>query len=308
MTSRSLSPTNFAHLQTHEEQLARLGMLAERYLVDDPNTCLLKLRQFGELLAQTAAAKMGLYKVDGESQNQLVFRLQDEGVISREIYQLFGEIRRAGNEANHAFYGDQQKALNILKVAWQLGVWFQRAFVDPKFSQTLFVDPLPQPVTGLDWGKFGHGVRQVSEVALDDRTQLEQEVKQAHSKSLQRLVQEQEKAEQKKSKTLNKFRIASQTASQNLYLDEAATRQLIDDQLRQAGWEADTVNLALWLMGHARNGKKSGHCGMADRQWTCGLCAVYRVDAGRCGGSQAQKHRCFSGVGAGQTVQPGFYD
>lgn len=46
-----------------------------------------------------------------------MYRLQDEGVITREIYQLFGEIRRAGNEANHAFYGDQQKAQNILKVA-----------------------------------------------------------------------------------------------------------------------------------------------------------------------------------------------
>lgn len=37
--------SNFAHLRAHDEQLVRLGMLAERYFSDDPNTCLLKLRQ-----------------------------------------------------------------------------------------------------------------------------------------------------------------------------------------------------------------------------------------------------------------------
>jgi hypothetical protein len=44
--------TNFAHLQAHDDQLVRLGMLAERYFADDPNTALLKLRQLAELLAQ----------------------------------------------------------------------------------------------------------------------------------------------------------------------------------------------------------------------------------------------------------------
>jgi hypothetical protein len=29
--------SNFAHLQTHDEQLLRLGMLAERYFAEDPN-------------------------------------------------------------------------------------------------------------------------------------------------------------------------------------------------------------------------------------------------------------------------------
>lgn len=36
-------PSDFAHLRVHDEQPVRLG-LAERYFVEDPNTCLLKLR------------------------------------------------------------------------------------------------------------------------------------------------------------------------------------------------------------------------------------------------------------------------
>jgi len=49
--SRPKLSSNFAHLQSHDEQLLRLGMLAERYFTEDPNTCLLKLRQLAELLA-----------------------------------------------------------------------------------------------------------------------------------------------------------------------------------------------------------------------------------------------------------------
>ncbi len=38
--------SNFDMLHTYEEQLWRLGALAERYFAEDPNTSLLKLRQF----------------------------------------------------------------------------------------------------------------------------------------------------------------------------------------------------------------------------------------------------------------------
>ena len=41
--------SNFAHLEEHDKQLLRLGLLAERYFADDPNTSLLKLRQLTEL-------------------------------------------------------------------------------------------------------------------------------------------------------------------------------------------------------------------------------------------------------------------
>jgi len=47
--------SNFGFLSWHDEQLVRLGMLAERYFPEDPNTALLKLRQFGEVLAPPLA-------------------------------------------------------------------------------------------------------------------------------------------------------------------------------------------------------------------------------------------------------------
>jgi|GEM_PF-4132914 len=53
-------------------------MLAERYFAEDPNTALLKLRQFAELLAQIVATKVGLYTSHEEAQFDLLRRLQDQ--------------------------------------------------------------------------------------------------------------------------------------------------------------------------------------------------------------------------------------
>lgn len=60
MATSSPTFTNFAHLEEHDQLLVQLGVLAEKYFTDDPNTCILKLRQLGEALAQHVAARVGL--------------------------------------------------------------------------------------------------------------------------------------------------------------------------------------------------------------------------------------------------------
>lgn len=97
--------SNFTQLKKHDEQLLRLGLLAERYFPDDPNTSLLKLRQFAELLAQHVAANVGVPLE--EKQFELIQRLEDHGILNRELARLFTDVRRAGNDANHAFMGDR---------------------------------------------------------------------------------------------------------------------------------------------------------------------------------------------------------
>lgn len=50
---------NFAFLKSHSLALVRLGSQAEQYFADDPNTCLIKLRQFGEQLVSSASGGKG---------------------------------------------------------------------------------------------------------------------------------------------------------------------------------------------------------------------------------------------------------
>lgn len=139
----AVSSSNFGHLKSHDEQLVRLGMLAERYFPDDPNTCLLKLRQLAEALAQLTASRVGLYGSADEKQADLLRRLQDHGILPREVSSLFHEVRKAGNDANHKFAGDHRIALLALRLTWQLSVWFHKTFKDPNFKSGAFVPPLP---------------------------------------------------------------------------------------------------------------------------------------------------------------------
>lgn len=103
--------SNFTHLKEHDEQLLKLGMLAERYFAEDPNTCLLKLRQLTETLAQMLASSVGMVSRPAEGQYQLLHHLRDHGILPNEMYQLFTQVRLIGNDANHALKGTHHEAL-----------------------------------------------------------------------------------------------------------------------------------------------------------------------------------------------------
>jgi type I restriction enzyme R subunit len=79
------SSANFDFLGQHDAQLVRLGALAERYFRDDPNTCVIKLRQFGEVLAQLVAAKAGVFRSPDEPQVDLLRRLNLERITPKQV-------------------------------------------------------------------------------------------------------------------------------------------------------------------------------------------------------------------------------
>jgi|GEM_PF-1628085 len=133
--------SNFAFLEVHNPQLATLATLAERYLKEDPNTCLIKLRQYGELLAQQVAAKVGMYISTQEEQYALLRRLEDRGLLQGEAGTLFHQLRKTGNEATHEGKGDEPTALNCLKNAHKLAIWYHRAFGDSNFKPAPFIIP-----------------------------------------------------------------------------------------------------------------------------------------------------------------------
>jgi type I restriction enzyme R subunit len=75
-----VSPTpspNFAYLAHHDARLVALATQAEEHFAGDPTITLFKLRQFAEILAQRAAAKVGLFLGDQEGQQQLIDRLRE---------------------------------------------------------------------------------------------------------------------------------------------------------------------------------------------------------------------------------------
>ena len=307
--------SNFAHLQSHDEQLLRLGMLAERYFTDDPNTCLLKLRQLAELLARMVASGIGMATSADDSQYDLLHRLRDRNILPPEIYQLFGGVRLTGNDANHDFVGDHRTALANLKIVWQLGVWFHRTFGKPDFKSGPFIPPRPPEnesdelraelaalAKSLADYQAAHEEKSQQLVALEEQLRAARDEQtfwedlaaevEAEKKALQdRLAAKQTEAAAlpaKEAATLIKASVkASAKAATHLHLDEAETRLLIDEQLRQAGWTVDSQTLRFAKGTRPEKGKNLAiaewptESGPADYVLFVGLTPMGAVEAKR---------------------------
>ena len=135
----AVSPSNFGHLKGHDEQLVRLGMLAERYFADDPNTCLLKLRRLTEGLAQLKASRIGLFTGADEKQSDLLRRLLDHGILPRE--EVGCSTRCARPATTPTTRSPVTIAPRCWRLTWQLSVWFHKTFKDPNFKSGPFVPP-----------------------------------------------------------------------------------------------------------------------------------------------------------------------
>lgn len=267
----SRARSNFAHLARLQADLALLGAGAERYFTDDPNTSLLKQRQFGELMAQQVAARAGIYSPDEDSQATLLSRLKGAGWLPRDVADLFHWLRKAGNEANHQFVGDHRAALQGLKIASQLGIWFQRSFGNADFKPGAFIPPeAPVDESAAVKAELVE-LRQRFEAEAQRAQTAEEQIVQAREEarlwealaadgsqtvdglearlaelqavSAAQLAELQAKAaEQPKEDLLRLQRLVDHAADQIL-LDEKSTRELIDQQLRDAGWEANSAQL-----------------------------------------------------------------
>jgi type I restriction enzyme, R subunit len=280
--------SNFDALKAYEPELWRLGALAERYFTEDPNTSLLKLRQFSEILAQSLAARAGLLTVSGETQYDLIRRLSNEGAIPREVKQVFDQIRINGNAANHALEGNHAGALSTLKLCWQLALWFHRTFKDADYKSGPFVPP-HAPVQ--ETAELQVELARLREAVGSFQAQSEQVSAELHSAktelsslSEERAIWEQLATDSDRAKAQLTEQLASlqaaaavapvaqykmflqsgAAAATQVQLDEAETRRIIDAQLRQAGWEADTEQLR-----YSKGTRPQAGRNLAIAEWPC---------------------------------------
>ena len=274
-TSAAATSRNFRFLQSYERQLDRLGGLAERYFADDPPTCLIKLRQLSEELARQTAARTGLLSTPDEPQADLLRRLKFERAVPSEVLDLFHQVRMVGNRAVHEGAGDHRDALNTLKIARQLAIWFHRGFgKDPAFKPGPFVPPsMPQAASEavLDELAMLRAERAALLSAAEQAQEAAEAAKLAHESAearARRIAEERElwaaiaeEAEAQKNAALADLLSLQNAAAQAppqqkaqqqqqveqaaraIDLDEAATRAIIDEQLRNRGWKADTETL-----------------------------------------------------------------
>ena len=97
-----------------------------RYCADDPNVAFLKLRQFGELVAQDIAEGHDVDAAMLEGQMELIAELAGRGAIDRQTTAALHRIRQDGNRAAHEQYADpvscQQRIADAAEVARRVGI------------------------------------------------------------------------------------------------------------------------------------------------------------------------------------------
>jgi type I restriction enzyme R subunit len=336
---------NFQFLKLHDARLSAFGAAAERYLHDDPNTAIFKLRQFAELLCKTVAARHALYLGERETFEETLRRLSLERITPREVADVFHAVRKIGNRAVHEGEGNFKEALSALKFSWQLGVWYHRAYSkQPNFKPPQFIEPSRPTKAEIDQNaaRLNELEKQLAaamralETALGEaqenaraRDGIEEKLKQvqeerslwealaheaeqeklrgiARSESFEPRLSEglsdltnalgvvrdpldqvQEVAKQTSQAELSELVARGEEAAKKIDLDEASTRDLIDQQLRDSGWEADTKSLRHSAGARPAKGRKLAIAewptasGPADYALFVGLTLVGVVEAKR---------------------------
>ncbi|QIB50018.1 type I restriction-modification system endonuclease [Pseudomonas sp. OIL-1] len=322
--------SNFAFLSEHDPVFFQLANVAEQVFASDPNTTLIKLRQLGEALAQHLAAVSGVEFDNQTSQADLLFQLNRELRLEPQIKELFHILRVEGNKATHQFRTQHKEAMDGLKVARELAIWFHRTLgkAGAAFTPGPFIAPadpsaqLRQLQTDIE--KLRHDLQQAN-MELDSSQQLSQLIEKEKSeyealavamdeesralaeqaRQHEQALTQQQQAYERKIKALQqqlaeqgeqtvkeqRQQVAKQTkaATDTLVLSEELTRILIDQQLQEAGWEADSQEItyqkgarpekgtyraiAEWPTNH--NGEK----GRADYVLFAGLTPIAVVEA-----------------------------
>jgi type I restriction enzyme, R subunit len=272
--------SNFDFLETHDQLLVRLALTAEQCFAADPNTTLMKMRQLGEELAKTIASRVGVEYGADIKQVDLLRDLDNSLRLDRQIKDAFHSLRRLGNEAAHDITSSNHRdALKALQIGHALAVWFHlqfggerakgfkaRAFVkpdDPSEQVRALEEKLRElELRGRDTAdrlQQAEAVR-AAEAEKAEAERIRAETMAAESKVWEELATEQEatlasyraKMDDANVIYFQQFRqqAPEQQAQQitrieksRLQLDEDETRVLIDEQLIEAGWQADSVNL-----------------------------------------------------------------
>ena len=277
-----LKSPNFGFLASHAPLLLKLGAQAEHFCFREPGLCLIRLRQLVEAMAFEACATSGGIPGERTAFDLLsaVRLLEQRNMMGRETTEVFHFIRKAGNEAVHTDRGTRRDSLHALKLALHAATWFHRTFKDAAFKARPFVPP-PEPVDAEEQLRSELGELQAQLTHAQSAAATEGDLRRAaeaeRAKAYEDLAaamalaeESEARLEAERTSFIAALEVAAPTAPQVAQavasaksandslaaeLDEADTRLLIDAQLREAGWEADSSVLRYSLGARPEHGK-----------------------------------------------------
>ena len=182
---------------------------------------MIKQGMFAERLVKYMLAYDGIAEPDYDNtHSNRIKLLKSYGLLPRDIDDTLYIIRKMRNDATHAGDDDLTRAKENLQLTFDLGVWFMQTYGDYDFIPKPYVEPEKASVK--------------EERLAKENRELEEKYK-----SLEKEIEN----IRKHGKSNDKRRNSGYKNAQTVHLSEAQTRELIDEQLRLAGWDADTNNI-----------------------------------------------------------------
>lgn len=231
--------SNFQTTEEEYRQYAKLATSAESLIYSDPKSSVAVFGNFAEQLTREIMHLEGfgdwnLKQIDRI--NELKYRGDYPPIVTKYL----DDIRHIRNLADHdhQFIVSKKQALEVDKKAYIIWNYFLEVY-----SQ----DEVKEYKTPVDQANI---------------FQLQQEQIEQLKKELEEAREAQKPIEVSKELQAKRHKVSVQFAKKH-QLTEAETRQLIDRQLQQAGWEADSENLNNWKY---KTAPQKGH-NMAIAEW-----------------------------------------
>lgn len=210
--------SNFEFLQDKFPILYQIGVLAEKYLYSDANSCLIKLGMMGETIVNIMLKLDGINSPDIENTHANRIRvLKKEGLLPRNIDDILYALRITRNDAIHQNFEDVEKCKTLIEMAYTLSVWFMQTYGDWEFNSGSFI------LRSEDNADYNSIINEKEQIIQE----LTQKIEAIPAQSVSSNVRRQQ----------------ANRAASFINLSERETRYVIDEQLRKVGWEADTSNL-----------------------------------------------------------------
>lgn len=239
MKNEDCRMSNFQTTEEEYRQYAKLATSAESLVYSDPKSSVAVFGNFAEQLTREIMHLEGfgdwnLKQIDRI--NELKYRGDYPPIVTKYL----DDIRHIRNLADHdhQFVVSKKQALEVDKKAYIIWNYFLEVY-----SQ----DEVKEYKTPIDQANI---------------FQLQQEQIEQLKKELEEARKVQKPVEVSKEIQAKRHKISVQFAKKH-QLTEAETRQLIDRQLQQAGWEADSENLNNWKY---KTAPQKGH-NMAIAEW-----------------------------------------
>ncbi|MER7011198.1 DEAD/DEAH box helicase family protein [Saccharopolyspora sp. NPDC000359] len=284
------SSKNFDLLSEIDPLLGYLGASAERHLFAEPSLAGVRARQFGEVIAKTACARLGI-KPQGKTFNQLIGRLDAEGAMDNAMVQMLRTTQRVGNQAAHEYYVESGQALDAIRACFYLAGWRYETETGDRIPRAFFPPPrpavMPEPTSAADRAakaeinaKISEYERELVELRMElskaqeslfdakaARAQIESELAQFQAEQERWRQREAEltgliKQLEDEREALAARSVSAQEREDFLRrsrracrppLTESQVREELDKTLRAAGWSVqDSGELDLTKLGVAR--------------------------------------------------------